>query len=196
LILKPYPLSYKDQAISYLFKETDIQFLILNSCWEIDEYHQDNSSIHPDALTQGLITSHKQIKDLEMKGSSVLRLGVWHHPVTGNDKITDDAFMEQLRKADVKMVMHGHVHEERAELLNYQHSKAIHIAGTGSFGAPMGDRPEATPRMYNLVEVSRDHKTITVNTRCRDKQNGAWKGWNNWPSDDTKSGRSFYSIKF
>ena len=93
------------------------------------------------------------------EGKPLLRIGVWHHPVTGNEKIEKDAFMEQLQTANFRIVLHGHVHEERADLMYYQHRKSINVVGAGSFGAVTKDRPESTPRMYNLLEVTRDHSS-------------------------------------
>ena len=51
LFQKDYPLSYADQGISYLFPDTGIQFLTLNSAWEIDENGRKKVGIHPDAVT-------------------------------------------------------------------------------------------------------------------------------------------------
>lgn len=104
----------------------------------------------------------------------VLRIAVWHHPVTGNDKIKDDAFLEQLRRADVKLCLHGHVHEDRADLVGYlQPTRKVHIAGAGSFGAPAYHRPESMPRLYNVLEVWRDFSKIRVHTRSLRKEGGA-----------------------
>ena len=134
----------------------------------------------------GTPNDHK-VKNQVGEGASVLRMGVCHHPVTGNDKIREDGFMEQLRGANFWLVLHGHVHEERADLLYYLHRRNIHATGAGSFGAPTNDRPESTPRLYNLLEVARDHSWIRVHTRCRRKHDGAWEGWAVWTADYTKS---------
>jgi len=98
---------------------------------------------------------------------NVLRIAVWHHPATGNEKIQDDAFLERLRPASVRLCLHGHVHEDRADLIGYLHpTRKIHIAEAGSFGAVAKDRPESIPRLYNAIEVERDHSKIRVHTRC------------------------------
>jgi hypothetical protein len=110
--------------------------------------------------------------------AAVMRIAVWLHPVTGNEKISDDAFLEQLRQERVKLCLHGHVHEDRADVIGYIHPRrAVHIAKAGSFGAPVNARPESTSRLYNLLEVWRDHSKITVRTRCLRKDGGAWEGW-------------------
>ena len=194
LIQLPYPLDFQKQAIQYLFEDTGIQFLALNSCWEIDEWFQERASIHQEALADGLEEADKQVRD-RMKGASPLRIGVWHHPVTGNDKIREDAFMEQLRQANFRLVLHGHIHEDRADLMYYQHRKNINVVGAGSFGAPMNDRPESTPRLYNLLEVARDHSWVKVHTRCRKKEDGAWTGWAVWDTDRPGVKQTYYEIK-
>ena len=191
LIQLSYPMDFQKQAIQYLFEDTGIQFLALNSCWEIDEWFQERASIHREALTDGL----EEVRRMG-EGKPLLRIGVWHHPVTGNDKIKEDAFMEHLRKANFRIVLHGHVHEERADLMYYQHRKSIHAVGAGSFGAPMNDRPESTPRLYNLLEVARDHSSVRVHTRCLRKEDGAWTGWGFWETDDDPNKKqTYYDIK-
>ena len=69
---------------------------------------------------------------------------------------TKTSFLEKLRQADVKLGLHGHVHEERADLVGYVHPRKIHIVGAGSFGAVKEDRPESTPRLYNMMEIARN----------------------------------------
>ena len=202
LIQQPYPLKAELQLIPLLFEETRIQFMAINSTWEIDEYYQERSSINLSALNAGLQRAEQQIeqakKNKHLTGDSkILRIAIWHHPVTGNEKIKDDAFLDQLRKAEVKLCLHGHVHEDRADVVGYLHpTRKIHIAGTGSFGAPVNDRPESTPRLYNVIEIWRDHSRIRVHTRCLRKDGGAWEGWAVWPNlEDRNSRRTYYDIE-
>jgi hypothetical protein len=126
-----------------------------------------------------------------------LRIAVWHHPVTGNEKIVKDAFLEQLRQENVKLCLHGHVHEDRTDLIGYLHpTRHLHIAGAGSFGAPTNDRPESTPRLYNVLEVWRDHSKIQVHTRCLRRGGGAWEGWAVWPDKtDRRRRQTYYDIE-
>jgi len=184
--------TFDDQAFVHFFDDTGILFLVLNSCWEIDEFNPKRAGIHEGALARGLEKMREKVK--EHKGKHLLRIGVWHHPVTGNDKIINDAFMTQLRKMKFRLVLHGHTHEERADLLYYQHKNSIHAAGAGSFGTPMNDRPESTPRLYNLIEIASDHSLVRVHTRCRSKKDGAWEGWCVWETDNPNMHRSYYEI--
>jgi hypothetical protein len=122
----------------------------------------------------------------------VLRLAVWHHPVTGNEKIVNDAFLDQLRQENFALCLHGHVHEDRADVVGYVHQRNLRIAGAGSFGAPAKDRPEATPRLYNVLEVWRDHSKIRIHTRSLRRDGGAWEGWAVWPDAANRHARLTY----
>ena len=127
--------------------------------------------------------------------ASVLRLAVWHHPATGSEKITNDACLENLRRADIRLCLHGHVHEDRIDHVGYLHpSRNIHIAGAGSFGAKAKERPESTPRLYNLIEIARDHSWLKVHTRQMRKDSGAWEGWAVWPGTNSHERRTYYEI--
>jgi len=125
-----------------------------------------------------------------------LRLAVWHHPVTGNEKIIQDAFLEQLQQERFTLCLHGHVHEDRADVLRYMDPKhRLYVVGVGSFGAPVNARPESTPRLYNLLEVWRDHSKMRVHTRCLRRDGGAWEGWAVWPHPtDAQAKLTYYDI--
>jgi small GTP-binding protein len=200
LTQEPYTLDASAQHLSFLAENARIQFLALNSAWEIDEYFKNRSSISATALSAGMIKADDQIERAKKAGSlkaddPVLRIAVWHHPITGNDKIEVDAFVERLRQAEFKLCLHGHVHEERAELIGYlDPSRKLRVAGAGSFGAPTNARPESTPRLYNLLEIERDHSRIRVHTRCMRKSDGAWEGWAVWPGSIGTERRTYYEI--
>ncbi|AET65710.1 hypothetical protein Mhar_2360 [Methanothrix harundinacea 6Ac] len=195
LVQKEYPLEFKDQCISIPFFDDGIQFIALNSCWEIDEYFPKRSSINQGTLARGLENADRMIRSFS-SNKSVLKIAVWHHPVTGNDKIKDDAFLEQLRENGIRVCLHGHVHEDETEIINYLHPKRVYVSGTGSFGAPVCERPESTPRLYSLLEISRDHRVIRIHTRCRQRKGGAWDGWAVWPSESANEKRTYYEIRF
>jgi small GTP-binding protein len=201
LTQEEYPLDSKQQCIPFLFTEGRLQILAVNSCWEIDEFNRERASIYAAALARGLDEAEDQIRvareaRLLSDDASVLRIAVWHHPVSGNDKIQDDAFLDRLRKAGFKLCVHGHVHELRADVIGYSHPRRkIYVAGAGAFGADARDRPEATPRLYNVLEIKRDHSEVKVHTRCMMKPDGAWEGWAVW--DGGRSGRrlTYYRIR-
>jgi small GTP-binding protein len=194
LIQLEYPLAFEEQGVPHTFAETGLQFLTFNSAWEIDEWFPGRAGIHPGALARALEKADEQVARQLSAGAPVLRIAVWHHPVTGNEKITDDAFMQQLRQTNVRLVLHGHVHEDRTDVVGYLHPRQVRVAGAGSFGAPTHDRPESTPRLYNLLEIARDHSSIKVHTRCLRKKGGAWEGWPMWPGPKPTEKRTFYTI--
>jgi small GTP-binding protein len=196
-----YPLKPEEQSLSLLFEEPRLQFLALNSAWKIDEFHSGRSAINEKALAKGLleadnqITAAREAKHLK-EDAEVLRIAVWHHPVTGNEKIIDDDFLERLRKAEFKLCLHGHVHEDRADIIGHLHpTRQLNVVGAGSFGAVANHRPPSTPRLYNLIEISHDHSLIRVHTRCMRKESGAWEGWAIWPGDNSFKKQSYYEIK-
>jgi hypothetical protein len=100
-----------------------------------------------------------------------------------------------VQQAGVKVALHGHVHEERADLVGYVHpATRMHIVGAGSFGARERSRPESTPRLYNVMEISRDIRRTRVHTRCLRKDGGAWDAWAVWPGANAAEKRSYYDI--
>lgn len=200
LVQQEYPLAPEEQCLSFLYGDTRIQFLTFNSSWEIDEYFPERSSINDGAISRGLLKADEEVMQARAEGrlpsdAPVLRIGIWHHPITGNEKIKDDAFVERLQAADVKLCLHGHVHEEKAELLYYlDPRRKIYVAGAGTAGALSKDRPESTPRLYGLIQVATDHSLSRVHTRARRRDEGKWTGWNVWPSPNEGEGRSYYDI--
>lgn len=201
LLQQQYPLKAEDQCIPTLFEETRIQFIAMNSSWEIDEFFPARSGINESALSRGLVKADEQIRRAKETGllssdEDVMRIAVWHHPVTGNEKIVNDAFIDRLWRAGARLSLHGHVHEERADVVKYTHPKRVHVIGGGSFGAPSKDRPESVPRLYNIIEVERDLSLVRVHTRSLRKEGGAWEGWAVWPGSSPNERLTYYEIKF
>ncbi len=200
LLSQKYPDKPKHQGLSFLFPDTGLQFIALNSSWLIDEYHPERAAINPEALARVLLKAREEIEQAVAEkrlaeNAPLLRVAVWHHPVTGNEKIVDDAFLELLRQADIKLCLHGHVHENRTDLVGYLHpTRQVHLAGAGSFGALAKHRPESTPCLYNLLEIKRDLSRIRVHTRKRDKAGGAWEANAVWPGDKKHERRGYYDI--
>ena len=125
---------------------------------------------------------------------NILRIVVWHHPIRGREQLANDDFVELLRNANYKICLHGHVHELRTELMGYTHRKTLDVIGAGSFGASFEQRPESTPRLYNLLEIAADRSKISVHTRKREKPNGAWTGAAYWSTGKDNLYQSFYPI--
>jgi hypothetical protein len=198
---KPYPLDSERQGLAYLFPETRIQFLTLNSCWQIDQHFRKRSGVHPSAVAQVIREADQQIKEARISGALadravVLRVGVWHHAVSGPGQMGDLDFLEHLMKNNVRIGLHGDVHELRRDLVSYWHKDRIHIVGSGSFAAGAEGRPESTPRLYNLLEIQRDLGSVRVHTRCQLRSESAWRGWNEWQQDNGPGALPFFDIVF
>ncbi len=199
LTQREYPLAPSEQCLSF-FGESRLQFLAMNSAWEIDEYFTERSSICEQALSRGLDAANRQLAAARARGdlsagAPVLRLAVWHHPITGNEKIQADAFVSRLLQANVRVCLHGHVHEERADLIGPLHpERKLHVVGAGSFGAPTHHRPESVPRLFNLLEIQRDLRSMRVHTRCLRRQGGSWEGWAVWPGVKNGEKRTYYDV--
>jgi GTPase SAR1 family protein/predicted phosphodiesterase/uncharacterized Zn-finger protein len=193
LLQKPYPLEPEMQGVSYTFPETRLQFLTLNSCWEIDQFHRVRASVHPDAVARLIAEADRQIHhantNTEVKPEDYLRFGVWHHSVADVERgIRNREFLGNLQKNHVRVCLTGDVHEMRRELIDYWHENRIHILGAGSFGAKGQDLSEGSPRLYNLLEIDREFRSIRVHTRQQPRPNGIWKGLNEWPMPDGSEG--------
>lgn len=191
LTQQPYPPCPDAQGLSFLFDQTRLQFLTLNSSWQIDEYNQENSGVQESAVANALLKADKQVSDARKQkriteDTHTLRLAVWHHPVTGNEKMTDDAFLERLRDAGVILCLHGHIQEHRTDIIGYTHPRKVRVAGAGSFGAPTKHRPTSTPQLYNVIEIDRDHSKNRVHTREKSREGGSWRRWSVWPDSKNK----------
>jgi GTPase SAR1 family protein/predicted MPP superfamily phosphohydrolase len=189
LLQRPYSMDPKQQFEVIDFPDTRVQFLELSSSHEIDEHYRERSSINDSALSAALL------KAADPKDR--LRIAVWHHPITGNEKIQNDAFVERLRKADFRLCLHGHVHEDRADHIGYQDpARSMYVVGCGSLNAPAHDRPESMPRLYNLLEIERDHSKIKVITRHAKRRGGAFEPWYVWPGEKKGEKLPYYFITF
>jgi len=194
---KPFPMQYGDQGIAVPFWENGIQFIALNSCWNIDRFFPKRSSIFAEAVANVLREAEKQEKNARDQGNlsgKLLRIAVWHHSVSGPEQIKDTGFLSHLQNHSVKLALHGDVHELRRDLVGYWQPKRLYVVGAGSFGASREDRPEATPRLYNLLKISRELTSVRIHTRCQARPDGSWRGWNEWPNPQGEGALAYYTI--
>jgi hypothetical protein len=173
---------------------------MLNSCWEIDQFHRTRASVHPDAVARLVAEADRQIQqaivNTDVKPEDYLRIGVWHHPVADAERgIRNREFLGNLQNNRVRVCLTGDVHEMRRELIDYWHDNRMHVLGAGSFGANGPHLSEGSPRLYNLLKIDREFQSIRVHTRQQPKPNGAWKGWNEWPmTDGGEGGLPYFDI--
>jgi hypothetical protein len=197
---RPYPTDCAAQGVAIPFWETGLQFLTLNSCWQIDQFNRKRAGVHPEAVAHAIKEAQRQEEEARKCGQlaadkPVLRIAVWHHAVAGPEQMKDVDFLGHLQKNGVRIALHGDVHEMRRDLIGYWHARKLYVVGSGSFGARAEARPESTPRLYNLVEIDRELKSARVYTRCQPKVDGAWKGWNEWERPDGST-VAYYDIKW
>jgi Calcineurin-like phosphoesterase len=165
---RPYPIDYAQQGTAIPFWETGIQFLTLNSCWQIDEFNRKRAGLFPEAVANAIKQGQTQEEDARKTGKlakdkPLLRIAVWHHAVGGPEQMKDVDFLGNLQKNGARIALHGDVHQMQRELIGYWHEeKKVHVVGSGSFGARAEDRPEATPRLYNVREIARDLNAARV----------------------------------
>lgn len=201
LLLTEYPLDPASQGLPTLFATEKLQFFLFNSAYEIDEEFHERSGLAPGAIARALDAGRRQEREARERGElgpkdTVLKLAVFHHPVSGNEKMVDVAFLEQFRRHDIRAVFHGHVHEERVAIEGHlSPNRQLHVVGAGSFGAPGSHRPESVPRLYNLITISRDLQRLRVDTRCLRKPTGAWEAFAVWPGNAPGEKRAYYEVE-
>ena len=179
-----YPLESADQALFVERPEDRILFLGLNSCWQLDHHFRDRASIHAPALAKIL----DRLQDGRYDGW--LKIAVWHHPVTGQQPMNDQ-FMQLLAVHGFQLCLHGHIHEAIEGFHKYDDTRAVKIIGAGTFGAPAKEQVTGIPLQYNLLAFDPQTGVMTVNTRKKEKPEGAWSADARW-GDKKKDPKAWY----
>ena len=166
-------MDYADQALFVERPEDRILFLGLNSCWQIDHHYRDRTGIHMPALAHALDRLQEGAYD------GWLKIAVWHHPVTGREMMSDE-FMQLLAVHNFQVCLHGHIHEAIEGFHKYDDRRGVRIIGAGTFGAPAREQVTGIPLQYNLLTFDPETGEMTVQTRKKDKPNGAWSADARW----------------
>lgn len=169
-----YSRDYGRQVETRLFPGLGIQFIALNSCWNIGLQNLKGSGVSPEAVRHA--TEQAQA---EATGPRPLRIGVWHHAVKGTEAMKDVTFVYRLlQNLDLDFVLHGDVHEvDRGVISHPSSSKAVAVVGCGALGAEAAGRPESTPQIYNIIEIDRDHGGVQVHVRQRANAQSSWTSY-------------------
>lgn len=180
------PLDDVDQFLFVERPEDRILYLGLNSSWQLDHHFRTRAGIHMPALTKAL--------DLLQDGkyNGWLKVAVWHHPVTGKEMMNDE-FMQLLAVHGFQIGLHGHIHEASQGFYHYDDRRKIHIIGAGTFGAPVHEQVTGIPLQYNLLTFDPKTGVMTVNTRKKEKTDGAWSADARW--GDKNDPKSWYRFK-
>ncbi|MGA1869624.1 MAG: SUMF1/EgtB/PvdO family nonheme iron enzyme [bacterium] len=184
-----YPRDYANQGVVYEDPENCILFLGVNSCWQIDHYYTQRSGIYKNSIAQALRGFMKGTYD------GWLKCAVFHHPAGGPEMMKNIEFMEQLAVEGFQVVMHGHIHEAIEAFHKYDETRSLHIIGAGTFGAPTKeDMIEGIPLQYNLLKYYPETQKIIVETRKREKRDGAWSADARW-GDKKREPKPRYTIR-
>ena len=62
----------------------------------------------------------------------------------------------------------------------YDDKRGLYIIGAGTFGAPTREQVPGIPLQYNLLILDPENRTITVETRKKEKPDGAWSADARW----------------
>ena len=194
IIGRPYPMEPEKQFEDYIFEEDNLCFLglnsssdlsFLNSCWQIDHCNTDRSSICMEAVMES--------GTIWCDAKDYAKIAVWHHPLSGEGAIKETTFMETLANAGFRACFHGHVHEAKNELFSYDAARNIRMVGAGTFGAVREERGDGIPRQYNMIEFDKEKRLLTVHTRKREKDGGAWQADARW-EDRNHAPKSYYEV--
>ncbi|MGK7886831.1 MAG: metallophosphoesterase [Crocosphaera sp.] len=188
-----YPLDYEQQCIINDFPDKNLLILGLNSAWQLDHHYKSRASINMNALSKAL-TEIRRNSDYNNR----LKIAVWHHPLDSadDDRITDKGFMEQLAVAGFRLFLHGHIHKAETSLYRYdmsENGRKLDRICAGTFGAPTRELVPGYPWQYNLLKF--EDNQLTVKTRRREEENGAWKPDSRWSQGAGQENQSYYTIE-
>lgn len=180
-----YPPDYANQGILHSYQAHHIIFLALNSCWGIDHYrpHRQRSSINVAAVTQAL----DKIQGDEY--ADWLKVAVWHHPAEGSEAMQNLDFLQLLVVHGFRICLTGHFFEPQEGVHKYDSRRSIQLIGTGLFGIPPTWGISGIPMHYNLLTVNQTTDTIMVETRRKEKPDGAWMADARWGDKNNPSPR-------
>jgi hypothetical protein len=90
------------------------------------------------------------------------------------------AFLEQLAVTGFQLGIHGHIHEAKDENFQYDTKRGLRIIAAGTFGAPTHEQVTGIPLQYNLLTLDPETGELTVETRKKEKADGAWSADARW----------------
>jgi tetratricopeptide (TPR) repeat protein len=175
---------------SYFYPNHGIQFVTFNTAHRIDKYRRKDAAIDFNAFSQVIREADAEASTIDKQ---LFRIAVCHHAVEGQwSMVEPKAFLERLARSGFAVLLHGDVHEPRAQVEN-PHQEALPIIGAGTMHAPDEARPPATGYFYNLINVKRDLSRIYVNVREQRTKDGVFNGYHQFgPLSDRKD---YYTVE-
>lgn len=190
---KPYPLEYDRQYTLDYLSDYNLLILGLNSAWQIDHHYKNRATINMVAFSNAL-------SDIRRNPNyrNALKFAVWHHPLNSpwDDRIKDHSFLQLLAVEGFRFFLHGHIHKAETDLFRYdvsQDGRKLHRICAGTFGAPTRELIPGYPWQYNLLKL--EGNQLTVYTRRREEENGAWKPDARWGQGPGRSSLDYYTIE-
>ena len=170
--------------------EQNLLILGLNSAWQLDHHFKSRASIHPIALSNAL----EKIDTDNTTYEKCLKMAVWHHPIhsSSEDRITESNFLERLAVMGFHFFLHGHVHQAQKGFFEYDAERGLYRICAGTFGAPTSELPTAIAWQYHLLKFEGDK--LTVRSRKRQSETGAWESDPCWRQGRGKSASDRYEI--
>ncbi|MDB9383902.1 HEAT repeat domain-containing protein [Nodularia spumigena CS-584] len=186
---QPYPLDYDQQYTLDHFPNQNLLILGLNSAWQLDHHYKSRANINMNTLSNALTKIRRQ-KEYE----NCIKIAVWHHPLDSawDDRIKDQSFMEQLTVAGFRFFLHGHVHQAQKGFNEYDAERGLFRICAGTFGAPTHELTTAKGWQYHLMKL--ENNTLTVRSRKRETENGAWEPDNCWRQGRGQGSLDSYTI--
>lgn len=123
-----------------------------------------------------------------------IKIVVFHHPVSGPGMMKNTNFMEQLAAHGFQICLNGHIHETTESLYNYDDKHKIHIIGAGTFGAPKAEQVLGIPLQYNFIILDVKNRKVRVETRKKEKTDGAWAADARWGDKNNPVPRYFLDL--
>lgn len=181
-----------EQQYSLDIVSSNILVMGLNSAWQLDNYNKNRADINNNAITNAL----NEIRRNDIYKNCPIKLAVWHHPINSpyEDRIKDSDFLSRLAVNDFSLFLHGHVHKAENDEFRYDlnvDGRKLHRICAGTFGASTKELNTGIPWQYNLLQFKDD--ILTVYTRKRESESGAWEGDYRWKYEKTKS-KDYYQI--
>ena len=72
------------------------------------------------------------------------------------------------------------MHEAKDENFQYDTGRGLRIIAAGTFGAPAKEQVTGIPLQYNLLTLNPETGVLTVETRKKEKTDGAWSADASW----------------
>ena len=158
-----YSLKSPKQYEIFDFPELDVTIVGFNSCFGND--HCNNmGKIHPDCLAD----VSRILRKTEFRNRLVM--AVWHHNTSGgpiDNDYMDGRILQNFIDSNFSIGLHGHQH--KAEFLyqqfNIDATRKIVVLSSGSLCASPEELPGGESREYNIYEIDRGNRKITIHVR-------------------------------